>query len=143
MADFKFAYPEILMPSNGAPAFQTHPLDAAGDLYTVVFRAWEPMVVTSVSFRQGTVVGNPDSLRVGLQEVNATTGLANGTWLGGVSNFATLTVTNAANNSFVTATLPTSVTLIRGQVVAMVLDPTSGGGGGGGWDSGDLLNVSR
>jgi hypothetical protein len=143
MADFKFAYPEILMPSGGAPAFQTHTLDAPGDLYTVVFRTWEPMVVTSVSFRQGTVTGNPDSLRVGLQEVDTTTGLANGTWLGGVSNFATLTVTTAANNSFVTATLPTSVTLIRGQVVAMVLDPTTGGGGGNGWDANDLLNVSR
>ncbi len=149
MADFKFTYPEIPMPYNGAPAFQTHPLDAETDRSAVVFRAWEPMTVTTVSFRQGTVTGGPDVLRVGLQEVDVTTGLPNGTWLGGVSNYGTVSGTSLAtgwntgnNNSFLTRTLPTSVTLTRGQTVALVLDPVADGSGNG-WDASDLVNISR
>lgn len=143
MAAFQFSYPDIPVPNGGAPAFQTATIDATTDSVAYVFRAEEPMTVTSVKFRQLTVTGNPDALRVGLQELDAATGINNGTWLGGVSNYQALTVTSANNGAFVTATLPTSVTLTRGQVVAMVLQPVSGGGGGAGWDAGDFLNVSR
>ena len=143
MAAFQFSYPDIPVPNGGAPAFQTVTLDATTDRYAVVFRAEDNMTVTSVQFRQGTVTGSPDALRVGLQEVDANNGLPNGTWLGGVSNYQALTIVSGNNNSFVTATLPTSVTLIRGQVVAMVLQPVSGGGGGAGWDGSDFMTVSR
>lgn len=143
MAAFQFAYPDIPLPNGGTPAYQVHPLDATTDRYATVFRAEENMVVTSVQFRQGTVTGGPDALRVGLQEVDVANGLPNGTWLGGVSNFQALTIVSGNNNTFVTATLPAAVTLIRGQVVALVLQPVSGGGGGNGWDAGDNVNISR
>lgn len=143
MAAFKFTYPDIPIPNGGTPAYQAHTLDATTDRYAVVFRAEEDMTVTSVQFRQGTVTGAPDALRVGLQDVDAASGLPNGTWIGGVSNYQALTIVSGNNNSFVTATLPISVTLIRGQVVALVLQPVTGGGGGAGWDAGDFMTVSR
>lgn len=143
MAAFQFAYPDIPMPNGGTPAFQTHTLDATTDRYAVVFRAEEDMTVTSVEFRQGTVTGNPDALRVGLQTVSATNGLPDGNWYNGLSNYASLTITSGGNNSFVTATLPSPCTLSRGEVVALVLQPVSGGGGGAGWDTGDFMTVSR
>jgi hypothetical protein len=143
MAAFQFSYPDIPMPDGGTPAYQAHVLDATADSLAIVFRAQDNMTVTSVSFRQGTVTGGPDALRVGVQGVNATNGLANGVWNGGVSNFASLTVVGANNNTFVTATLPSSINLVQGEIAALVLQPVSGGGGGNGWDGGDNMTVSR
>jgi hypothetical protein len=141
MAAFQFSYPDIPVPNGGTPAYQTHTLDATGDRVGIVFRAEEPMTVTSVQFRQGTITGDPDDLRVGLQEVDTATGIYNGTWLGGVSNYATYGPIAGNNNAFVTATLPTAVTLTRGQVVAIVLQPVAGGGSG--WDGSDFMTISR
>ncbi len=143
MAAFQFSYPDIPVPNGGTPAFQTHTLDATTDSLAIVFRAEDAMTVTSVSFRQGTVTGSPDALRVGIQGVDATTGAANGTWNGGLTNYASLTIVTGNNNSFVTATLPSSINLTRGEVAALVLQPVSGGGGGAGWDAGDFMTVSR
>jgi hypothetical protein len=141
MAAFQFSYPDIPIPNGGTPAYQTLTLNGTADRLGIVFRAEEAMTVTSIQFRQGAVTGDPDDLRVGLQSVLATTGIYDGTWLGGSTNYFTYGPVSGNNNTFVTCTLPTSVSLTRGQVVAIVLQPVTGGGSG--WDTSEFMTISR
>lgn len=141
MGAFKVSYPEILHPLNAAPAFQTTTLDATTDRLGIIIRVEEPMTVTSVKFRQGSVSNTPDNLRVGIQTVNTTTGMPDGNWYGGLTNYSDYTPITANNNSFVTRTLPSSITLGRGEVIALVMQPIASGGGG--WDTNDMMTISR
>ena len=111
-------------------------LDATSDSYAVVFDAEEDATITHVCFRQGTATGTPGNLRVGIQGVN-TSGIEDGTWLGGGSGYGDYTPVSGNNNTIVTVTLGASVSLQRGSQYAIVCDPESGT-----WDGSNRVTIT-
>jgi hypothetical protein len=110
------------------PSFSTYILDANADDLGFVFQMPEAATITSIGWRQGTLTGTPGTLRVGLQGVSATTGRQDGTYLGGATNYVDYTSWAAGNNNtFIVHTLPSSVSLTRGQLVCLYLDPQAVG----------------
>lgn len=130
----------MLYPRGATPSYGTHTLDGTADQIEFVWRAPKAATITHVAFRQTSITGTPGTVRVGLQSVSATTGLATGTWLAGGLGYADYNSWNASNNgTFVQVALGTSVTVARGDVVAMVMDVQAVGT----WDASNLAVISR
>lgn len=114
--------------AGATPAYVTQTLNATTQDFGFVFAMPEAATITTIGWRQGTQTGTPGTLRVGLQGVSATTGRNDGTYLGGASNFVDYTGWSTANNNtFITHTLPTSVSLTRGQLVCLYAKPQAVG----------------
>jgi len=102
-------------------------LDALADQIGVVMYAPEDCTITNVQWIQTSFLGVPGTLRIGLQSVSTTTGVATGTWLASGNGYVDKTTYATGDNGiYQTATLGTSVTLSRGECFAVVLDPLSG-----------------
>ena len=120
--------------------FNTVTLNANTNDFGIVFQMPEAATITTIGWRQGTLTGTPGTLRVGLQGVSATTGLQNGTYLGGATNYVDYTGWAAGNNNtFITHTLPSSVSLTRGQLVCLYLDPQAVGT----WNASNNVTVTH
>lgn len=122
------------------PSFSTHTLDANTDDVGFVFQVPEAATITTIGWRQGTLTGTPGTLRVGLQGVSTTTGRQDGTYLGGATNYVDYNSWAAGNNNtFIVHTLPSSVSLTRGQLVCLYLDPQAVGT----WNASNNVTVTR
>lgn len=133
-----FPAQEWLVQTN--PVFNVTTLNANTNDFGIVFQMPEAATITTIGWRQGTQTGTPGTLRVGLQGVSATTGRNDGTYLGGASNFVDYTGWSTANNNtFITHTLPTSVSLTRGQLVCLYLDPQAVGT----WNASNNVTVTN
>lgn len=112
----------------GNLAFSTLALDASGDRIAFIFQAETADAITSVGFRYGIRTGTPPTYRVSLQGVNGS-GEPDGTVKGGGSP-ASQTFTPPADaswdNSWRTVTLANSYTPSRGELLALVIDYSSG-----------------
>ena len=131
----------IMAATTTVPAFATaFTLNVNTTDVSWVWRAPEAITITQVLFRQSALTGAPGTLRVGIQSVSATTGLPTGTWLGGTaSGYVDITSYSAGNNNlFVVCTLGESVTVARGDVIAIMLDPQATGT----WDGSNSLAVT-
>jgi hypothetical protein len=105
----------------------------------IVFQMPEAATITSVAFRQSSITGTPGTLRVGLQGVSATNGRNDGTYLGGSTNYVDYTGwASGNNNTFIVNTLPSSVTVTRGQLVCLYLKPQAVGT----WNASNLAAIS-
>jgi hypothetical protein len=105
----------------------------------IVFQMPEAATITAVAFRQSSITGTPGTLRVGLQGVSATTGLNDGTYLGGATNYVDYTGwASGNNNTFIVNTLPSGVTVTRGQLVCLYLKPQAVGT----WNASNLAAIS-
>lgn len=108
--------------------FTTSTINSTTNDFGIVFQMPEAATITTIGWRQGTLTGTPGTLRVGLQGVSATTGRNDGTYLGGATNYVDYNSWGAGNNNtFITHTLPTSVSLTRGQLVCLYLKPQAVG----------------
>lgn len=123
----------FLFPGRGwiagtTPSFGTQTLNATTNDFGIVFQMPEAATITTIGWRQGTLTGTPGTLRVGLQGVSTTTGLQNGTYIGGATNYVDYNSWAAGNNNtFITHTLPSSVSLTQGQLVCLYLKPQAVG----------------
>lgn len=135
MAETLIYWPRQNLLNDGALTSFT--LDATTDQMGVVMYAPEDCTITNVQWIHSSYAGSPGTLRIGLQSVSATTGVATGTWLAGGNGYVDKTTYNTVdNNVYQTATLGTSVTLSRGECFAIVLDPLSGT-----WDASNNVTV--
>jgi hypothetical protein len=124
---------------SAGPSITSTQLQTTATEFNTYFIIPEAATITTVGWRQNGLTGAPGTLRVGLQGVSATTGLNDGTWLGGATNFVDYTGWSTGNNgAFVTHTLPTSVTTTRGQFIALVLRSQAGT-----WDASNRVQISR
>ena len=123
-----FLFPGQGWVSGSTPTFVTQTLNATTQDFGFVFQAPEAATITSIGWRQGTLTGTPGTLRVGMQGVSTTTGLNDGTYLGGTTNYVDYTGWSATNNNtFIVHTLPTPVSLTRGQLCCIYAKPQAVG----------------
>lgn len=129
----------VVAVAASVPAFTTaHTIDATTDECSWVFRATEAATLTTVLVRIASITGTPGTTRIGIQSVSATTGAPTGTWLGGTATgYATITSYGTAG-TFLACTLAESVTVARGDVFAVVIDPQATGT----WDASNLITVT-
>jgi len=114
--------------ASQTPTYVTQTLNATTQDFGFVFQMPEAATITSIGWRQGTLTGTPGTLRVGLQGVSTTTGRQDGTYLGGASNYVDYTGWAAGNNNtFIVHTLPTAVSLTRGQLLCIYAKPQAVG----------------
>lgn len=81
--------------------------------------------ITKVGYRQGTTTGTPvaNSYKIGIQGISTSTGNPDGTYLGGGSPASvTFTPSNANDSKWVWMTLTNSVSVTRGQQIALILE---------------------
>lgn len=121
---------------TGSPAATNVTFDSTSDHIAWVFQVAEPVTVTQVGIRQGTVTGTPGVIRVRFEGVNAT-GTQDGTMIGTGTPYADYTPVAGNNNTVQWLTLGTAVTLTRGQFVALVAQPNSGT-----WDASNLCTIT-
>lgn len=134
---FLFPPAEWLFQTN--VTFSTATLNANTNEIGFVFQMPEAATITTIGWRQGTLTGTPGTLRVGLQGVSATTGRNDGTYIGGATNYVDYNSWSSGNNStFVTHTLPSAVSLTRGQLVCLYLDPQAVGT----WNASNQVTVT-
>jgi hypothetical protein len=108
--------------------FSTVALDTTTDKQAVVFHAPEAVALTHAGFRYGVRTGTPPTYRISLQGVDAS-GNPTGTVLGGGSP-ASATFTPPAdatwNSTWQWVALSNSYTPARGELMAVVIDYSSG-----------------
>lgn len=135
-----FLFPQYEWLTATTPSFVVDTLSATTNDVGFIFQMPEAATITTIGWRQGTLTGTPGTLRVGLQGVSTTTGLNDGTYIGGATNFVDYTGWAAGNNgTFITHTLPTSVSLTRGQLVCLYLKPQAVGT----WNGTNNVTVTR
>ena len=108
-------------PMFGSSVFSSILLDASAEKASFIFRVPQTGTIDKVGFRVGTVT-TADTLRVGLQTVDATTGFATGTAYGGM---VAGTQATPASNTFYEVTLGTSATATEDDFVAVVIEYNS------------------
>jgi hypothetical protein len=104
-------------------------LDSANELASYIMSVPKAGDIHSVHFRVGTVTQD-NSVKVSIQGVN-TGGFPNGT----IAASASVTVHEADDNTWQTATFGTDATVTVGQFIAVVFELDS-------WDSGDSLVIT-
>lgn len=129
------AYPLILGPACGwgwnysNPGYSAHALDATNDSIAWVFQSPYALTITQLGFRYNTRTGTPPTYRISLQGVSGTTGNPDGTVLGGGSP-ASATFTPPAdatwNSTWRWVALDNSYTCARGDILAIVIDYSTG-----------------
>lgn len=135
MAETLIYWPRMNMLNTGGLTSVT--LDGLADQLAVVMYAPEDCTITNVQWIHSSYLGSPGTLRIGLQSVSTTSGVATGTWLASGNGYVDKTTYNTGdNNIYQTATLGTSVTLSRGECFAVVLDPLSGT-----WDAANSVTI--
>lgn len=85
--------------------------------------------ITHVGYRQGTMVGTAasNSYTIGIQGINTSTNKPDGTYLGGGSPAsAVFTPASGSNNTWVWVALANSISINRGQKIALVIERTAG-----------------
>lgn len=146
-----FDYPDIIMPSGGAVAYAASiALNGTGDFQGFVCQAKESITITSVGMRVASRTGSPGNvatgLRLGIAYVDATTGFpattpvwANATFSGaaGTAYQDFNATTGVTTSQMLIATLTTAVTISRGTVFAILMDPVSGT-----WATGTELGIT-
>jgi len=151
MASIFYPYPDIQMPSSAAIAYTAGALNGTSDVQGWVTAAAEDMTITKVGALITGRTGSPGNVasgvRLGICYVDATTGFpattpvwANSTFSGAAGTaYQDFNATSGVTTGvFLEATLTTSVTITKGTVFAIMIDPVSGT-----WDTGNLLNVAR
>lgn len=124
MALFEIHYPTRLPVTNSTNTSWQTTLQAVGDYVGIVRQAEESATITSVGlYVDYYTVGASDVIRVGLQSVNSN-GEPSGTWLGYVDK--TATTGNFPYFGYSNHVLSTSVSLVRGQLYAIVAQALSG-----------------
>ena len=132
MADAKFltmfGIPYWAIDSSST-TFRTFTLDENGDKCFWVFQAPEAATITGAGFKYDSRTGTPPTYRISLQGVSATDGSPDGTVLGGGSP-ASVTFTPPAdatwNSTWREQTFTNSYTCTRGQLIALVIEYSSG-----------------
>lgn len=116
---------DIFSSITNNPGVDSFTFDAATDALHLVFTPRESMVVTDISFLLNTKSGTPPNHTGGIQLLDLTTGIGDGTYLN----------SGNAKNSFVVGsagtqviTLDASATLTMGTPYAVVLSPDSAPG---------------
>jgi len=116
---------------TGNPGYTANTINVVGDKQYYAFRLDEGATITTVGVRQNTRVNTTGSspaaytgtVRIGIQGLSATTGLNDGTWVGGASNYVDVSSWTSANDGkFVTVTLPSAVTLSRGVPYCVIAE---------------------
>lgn len=88
-----------------------------------ILQAEEAATITTLGVRFSAVTGTPGAMRIGMETVG-TDGRYTGTYLGGATNFVDFSSwAGYTAGTFATITLPSSVTLTRGQVYAITCRP--------------------
>jgi hypothetical protein len=133
MASMRFYWPPMLQSNNGTPMVSssnfvlstTSTSSVTG--YGWVFRVQETTTITSISFLVSAVNGSPGTIRGGIKNVNTTAGTVTAdttTWAGTNTAFGTATTWTAG--AWKTITLGTSLSVTRGDVYAIWLQPSTG-----------------
>lgn len=128
----KCGFPHDTEATAGLTGFANSTLSAQNsgvgvNLTLMLVAANSSETITQVGYRQQTTTGTPaaNSYRIGLQGVNSS-GVPDGTWLGGGSPaYVDFTPTNADDGKFIFKTLTNSVSINRGQLIALVLTRTA------------------
>jgi hypothetical protein len=122
---------------TGNPGYTANTINAVGDKQYYAFRLDESATITTLGVRQNTRTNTTSqsaytgTVRIGIQGLSTTTGLNDGTWVGGSTNYVDVSSWTAANDGlFVTVTLPTSVTLDRGVPYCLIAECTAHPGSG-------------
>lgn len=98
-------------------------LDGSGDKIAFIFQAEEAATITHLGVRLGTKTGNPPTYKISFQGVDASTGTADGTVLGGASPAsATFDPTAWTAGTFNWVALANSYAVTRGQNLAIVVE---------------------
>jgi hypothetical protein len=104
-------------------------LNGTTDALEFIFQATEAATITTVGFRYGARTGTPPTYRISLQGVAGATGYPDGTIKGGGSP-ASATFTPPASTAWdglwQWITLSNSYTCTRGELLALVIDYSSG-----------------
>lgn len=98
-------------------------ITATTTIYGTEIQAEEAATITTLGVRFASVTGTPGPIRIGMETIG-TDGRYTGTYLGGSTNYVDFS--NWAGytaGTFATITLPTSVTLTRGQVYVVTFRP--------------------
>ena len=129
----------VMAVSISVPAFTAaHTLDATTDECAWKFQATEAMVITHVLVRIASITGTPGTARIGIQSGSATTGGPSGTWLGATNTgYADVTSYGTAG-TFLVVALTESVTVARGAIFHVVIDPQATGT----WSGANLITVT-
>jgi hypothetical protein len=124
--------------TTGNPGYSGNTINASGDKQFYAFRLDETATITTVGIRQNSRTNTTGSspaaytgtVRIGIQGLSTTTGLNDGTWIGGTNNYVDVSSWTAANDGkFVTVTL-NDATLSRGVPYCVVAECTSHPGSG-------------
>jgi len=146
MAAIRFYWPPMLQSNNGTPMASssnfvlstTSTSNVTG--FGWVFRVQETATITSISFLVSAVTGSPGTIRGGIKDVNTTLGTVTAdttTWAGTNTAFGTATTWTAG--AWKTITLGTSLSVTRGDVYAIWLQPSTGS-----WSVGtDDISIQR
>ena len=107
-------------------SFTNFLIDASTDKDGKIVQAWNGEAITHIGFRQGTATGTQPTFKCGLQGVDSS-GLPDGTYLGGGSPASATFVPSSANNSkWVWVSLTNSYTPTPGDLIAIVIEYDSG-----------------
>jgi hypothetical protein len=117
--------PNILRGHQGTPAFGNTALSAAGRKQGFVFRAPKTGSIRGFYFRVGTVTTGGDC-DCRLEQVDATTGLPNGTLIGTTTNVTKSLVSGDANTYVYSGDFTLDASVTRGDVMAVVINNTTG-----------------
>jgi hypothetical protein len=121
--------PTAMAAVTSQATFALGQLDSSSDKWAAVFQVPEDATITHLGFRYGARTGTPPTYRISLQSLDATTGFPDTTVLGGASP-ASGTFTPPAdatwNGTWQWVALDNSYAAVRGQVLAMVIDHSSG-----------------
>lgn len=113
----------------GTPTFQNHTLDAADDAIAFAFAAYSTSPITKVWVRYGTRTGTPPTYIAGIESLSASTGLPDGTIVGGGSP-ASVAFTPPADTTWNSLgrwlTLANSYTPTQGELLALTVRYSSG-----------------
>lgn len=123
--------PAIHLAEEAAFGPDSYSLNASGkQILVAAFQAPDALTITEVGFRYTSRTGTPPTYRISLQSVSTTTvGIPTGTILGGGSPAsATFTppASTAWNATFQWVTLANAYTCARGEMLAIVIDYSSG-----------------
>lgn len=127
MADAKRLSVGLPFPAPTSQAFSNYALDANNDAIGFIFSAPQAMTITRLGVRIATVTGTSPTYRISLQGVSATTGAPDGTVRGGGSPASvTFQPTASQNGTFQWYTLTNAYTCVRGELLAVVVDYSTG-----------------
>lgn len=115
---------------GGELPLQSGSVTATGQAFTAtttiiatILQAEEAATITTLGVRFSAITGTPGAMRIGIETVG-TDGRYTGTYLGGATNYVDFNSwAGFTTGTFATVTLPTSVTLARGDVYAVTCRP--------------------